>query len=657
MGPASLLKVTTAALIFSTSVLAERHPASNGNATQQVVVVANIVGGGPLDLDQIQKYRSLLGDYPQNPKPVPSASASGCNGAASATGHVLDQMYKWADVLNGLLPATPEALCSERCLSCAPGCDPICCTVSETSSSSSPCMAEGKTPKQGSETSPGNAPFGPPPPLPLLGCPCHCEASCPANIQAICCVTPGSGAGKPAPDDGGGDGGNSTSPAKVQPPEQIDPNPADDQGSEPDSPQPLPLLGCPCHCEASCPANIQAICCVTPGSGAAKPAPDDGSSGSTPPASQADAQVQAEPPKQTSLTPANHGTSSGATSGAGTGHDLFGLPQPLLGCPCHCEASCPPNIQAICCVTPGSGVAKPGPDPEDGNNDNNNKNSGWRDDTTPPPSQNQNNQKPLFDNNAKPHPNPKPRSNVGGRPNIPSAGQSPLLDCPCYCEASCPANIQAVCCYTPGSGAAAAAGASSESDENEAKSKTGIDEDEGRADADADAEVDQNPPQSATLPTQYDDAVTLVTQTSTGHPVSVLAGINLTIFDSFVTMDLVNGLQRGEEIIFNTDSRTFEIVLNIVAVLASGDGGSVAGGGSDDQLDSAGILTLGQTEQRCLKQSFRVIDGSGLWERDQVMLGLGAAARMGVLGVKKEGLNRVALGVPILTGTKRVVVH
>lgn len=165
------------------------------------------------------------------------------------------------------------------------------------------------------------------------------------------------------------------------------------------------------------------------------------------------------------------------------------------------------------------------------------------------------------------------------RPGIP-------LDCPCHCEPDCPAYVQAICCETPGTG--------------------------GRG-----KEKHSKP--------QY-DVLAMVTETSSGDPVSVLAGVNLTTFDSFITMNLVHGLERADEISYNEETKTFEIILSGV------------------------VGPKGQ--EQTLIQSFQVIDGSRLLEKEQIMLGLGFLARTNSLKVDKEFLTELEEGLPVLTGVK-----
>ncbi|KIX05761.1 uncharacterized protein Z518_03733 [Rhinocladiella mackenziei CBS 650.93] len=230
------------------------------------------------------------------------------------------------------------------------------------------------------------------------------------------------------------------------------------------------------------------------------------------------------------------------------------FPIPPLACPCHCEASCPRNIQAICCFTPGSSA-------KDSKDETSEREGGGAADS--------HDQKPIVDTN----------DHIWWRPAGP-------LDCPCHCEADCPAYVQAICCTTPGTGS-----------------------------------TDQEP---AAPPAH--EVLAMVTETAAGDPVSVLAGINITVFDSFITMDLVQGLERASEISANIDLKIFEITLPVVV----GPKG----------------------KEQTLKHSFQVIDGSKLLEKEQIMLGLGFMARIDALAVKEEFLTPLEEGLPVLTGTK-----
>ncbi len=160
------------------------------------------------------------------------------------------------------------------------------------------------------------------------------------------------------------------------------------------------------------------------------------------------------------------------------------------------------------------------------------------------------------------------------------------LVCPCHCEASCPTWIQAICCDTPGSGLAKG------------------------------------------TPDEPRDNLGLVMQNAAGDPVSVLAAVNITVEQSFITMDLVRGLERTSEMARDESRDVFQIVLDVIV-----------GPGDPDQ-------------KIAIKQSFQVVDGSGLWEQEQVLLGLGFMARVDGLSIKKEYLAGLEEGLPIVSGTK-----
>ncbi|KAL2410444.1 hypothetical protein ABEF95_003201 [Exophiala dermatitidis] len=307
-----------------------------------------------------------------------------------------------------------------------------------------------------------------------------------------------------------------------------------------------------------------------------------------------------------------------------------------LGCPCHCEAGCPPNVQAICCVTPGSGVVPPG---QDGGNSNSNVNQ----QATNPNANggvvdgNNNN------NDAAGAAQQKPIAthiNARQRPSLP-------LACPCGCEASCPAYIQAICCVTAGSGAVAdnTAGAGTSNNDDSTNGTQNGSSNEGGTNT---TKIN-NMSQVLSSNDVNVNTIALVTQTAHGDPVSVLASTNLSVFDSFVTMDLVNGLERASDIGFNDDLKSFEIVLS-TAVVPGGTGTS-SGGVNSGERQGDNVISF--------RHTFRVIDGSKLWEREQIMLGLGFLSRIpGAAVVDREFLVRNndlgEVGVPVLTGTRRV---
>lgn len=241
-------------------------------------------------------------------------------------------------------------------------------------------------------------------------------------------------------------------------------------------------------------------------------------------------------------------------------------PIPPLACPCNCQASCPRKITTICCFTPG--VRLPPHDGDSGDEDQDEKDE----------------QKPTLD----------ARERFWGR-----APPSPFV-CPCNCEASCPAYIQAICCFTPGS-------------------------DRAVDGADGDADSDSSTSNQTSKP-PHRDILSLVLETVNGDPVSALAAVNLAVEQSFVTLDLVQGLERGDEITYSDDRQVFEIVLPVVA-----------GPSHSRRVD---------------RQSFQVIDGSKLLEREQILLGLGFMARINCLAVRHDLLAGLDAGLPVMTGTR-----
>lgn len=116
-----------------------------------------------------------------------------------------------------------------------------------------------------------------------------------------------------------------------------------------------------------------------------------------------------------------------------------------------------------------------------------------------------------------------------------------------------------------------------------------------------------------------------MTESRTGAPLSVWARINLTVFDSFITMDLVSGLQRAAEMTQNEATGATELVLNVVV-------GPKA-------------------DRKAYAQSFQVVDGSDLAEREQILVGLGFMSRIGAVKVNADFLTGLDDGVPLLTGT------
>ena len=118
----------------------------------------------------------------------------------------------------------------------------------------------------------------------------------------------------------------------------------------------------------------------------------------------------------------------------------------------------------------------------------------------------------------------------------------------------------------------------------------------------------------------------MITETASGDPVSVLAAANTTVFDSFITLKLVQGLQRANQITYNDELKTFEIALNLVVGPSSKE------------------VTLAQT--------FVVIDGERLLEREQILLGLGFMSRARSVDVKGEYFTEAQEGLPLVTGPK-----
>lgn len=286
------------------------------------------------------------------------------------------------------------------------------------------------------------------------------------------------------------------------------------------------------------------------------------------------------------------------------------LPSPLA-CPCYCGVNCPPQIADICCVTAGGEKVAA----VEGDAD----------------SQKQK-QKPL-----------------GGTTTDGDADTDNTLhedfpgrtqDCPCHCETSCPGNIQAVCCVTAGSGDddAAAAAADNNDEDVSGASTTTTDSDSQTASTVADG-GGQTASSSSSAPAQKRKAqkqtqtpaqtyLGLVMQTASGDPVSVLMAVNLTVDQCFITLELVRGLERTGEIVF-VETGHFEIVLGVAVSYAAGD----------------------KAKAKVLTQNFQVIDGSKLWEREQVLLGLGFMARFGGLSVDAGVLAEV-VGLPVMTGMR-----
>ncbi|EXJ63817.1 hypothetical protein A1O7_00152 [Cladophialophora yegresii CBS 114405] len=258
---------------------------------------------------------------------------------------------------------------------------------------------------------------------------------------------------------------------------------------------------------------------------------------------------------------------------------------PPLSCPCHCEADCPRNIQTICCFTPGSrSDASPASRANSASSDSQGTEpleSTIENDAAGP-------QKSLLDKIRPSH----PRGRTGGRPDRP-------LACPCFCEPTCPPYIQTICCTTPGSGLAG----------------------NGR---------NQHEIETVKAPKLH-DTLAMITASAPhgeGEPVSVLAAVNLTGIDSFITFNLVQGLGRTDEIVHNAQAGTFGITLPVVV-------------GAEDK-----------GKETALAQTFVVIDGSRLLEEEQVLLGSGFVSRAGGLKVDPGFLTPLQEGVPVLTGVQ-----
>lgn len=106
---------------------------------------------------------------------------------------------------------------------------------------------------------------------------------------------------------------------------------------------------------------------------------------------------------------------------------------------------------------------------------------------------------------------------------------------------------------------------------------------------------------------------------------SVLAAVGTDVFDSFITLNLVQGLQREREIVYNEAVKGFEVTLPLVF----GE----------------------QKEEVTLAQTFAVVDGSGLLEREQILLGSGFLSRVGGFSVTKGAAKEVE-GLHLVTGVE-----
>lgn len=320
-----------------------------------------------------------------------------------------------------------------------------------------------------------------------------------------------------------------------------------------------PNTVCPTKCSA-CAAGCNPICCVTP------PA----------------AQVSGGSSSSSSKGGSGSGNKGGNTA-AGLDPESFvprfpgiGRPRPIpaFSCPCACQPGCPRSVQAVCCLTPPAIKRPPVVENDDAaaqqllHGDVDAKAAA-----------------PMLDQHIG------PLKRIWGRPNLPEA-------CPCACEPTCPAYIQAVCCLTPGT-------SFKDSDKDGAAPPAGHKSKSGH------------------------DTLAMVTETASGDPVSVLAAVNLTVFDSFITMDLLRGLERENEVVRDDETKTFTVTLGVVV-----------GGGPEGNKETT------------LQQSFQVLDGSLLLEREQILLGLGFMSRIGGITVGKEVLRGLQEGLPIITGTK-----
>lgn len=269
-------------------------------------------------------------------------------------------------------------------------------------------------------------------------------------------------------------------------------------------------------------------------------------------------------------------------------------PVPRLSCPCHCEDSCPSWVQAICCFTPD--VTRQAESLFAADRLDSERVVAAADEHDP------DSQAPLAPPEAvSPVPAPVPPPSLPRIPRPLPRIPPPLWkpeSCPCRCEASCPAYVQAICCLTPGS--------------------------LSRNLPVEDNLVDPAPPNPHTIPIIVQSGSN---SSSPGMPLTVLAVANLTIFPSYVTMDIVKGL-----------SRTSEITPNV-----AGDGAEIA----------LTVLVGPDGQEKAFDQSFVVVDGSDLAEKEGVVLGLGFLGRVRALDIAPGwGGREEVVGVPLLTGTK-----
>lgn len=244
---------------------------------------------------------------------------------------------------------------------------------------------------------------------------------------------------------------------------------------------------------------------------------------------------------------------------------------PPLACPCHCEADCPAWIQSNCCAPDNTRMrATHSPDVE----------------------------------------RVAARARVADEQHILGLNDKKVPwkpeACPCTCEVDCPPYVQSNCCATKGP---------------RGKPKPVPDDDDNA--------LPPPPAPQPTLPSHLPppsgDVLSLVTESRSGAPLSVWARFNLTVFDSFITMDLVNGLQRARELTQNEATGAAELALNVVVGP--------------------------KTNRKAYAQSFQVVDGSDLAEKEQILLGLGFMSRVGAVTINAEFLTGLDDGLPLLTGT------
>ncbi|ETI27712.1 hypothetical protein G647_00161 [Cladophialophora carrionii CBS 160.54] len=272
---------------------------------------------------------------------------------------------------------------------------------------------------------------------------------------------------------------------------------------------------------------------------------------------------------------------------------------PPLSCPCHCEADCPRYIQTICCFTPGSRsdrapVSASTPNSASTDPHETEPLEAIANDAAAAAAAAPN---PLMDRIRPFH----PRDRVWGRP----PGRP--LACPCFCEPTCPRYIQTICCTTPGSGIG---GTRRQHHHHQQQQQQ---------------QQQQQHDELVTAP-KIHDTLAMITESAHGESVSVLAAVNLTVFDSFITFNLVQGLGRTDEIVHDPERKTFEITL---AAIVGSEG-----------------------KETALAQTFVVIDGSRLLEEEQVLLGSAFVSRAGGVTVDPEFLTPLQEGLPVLTGVE-----